>query len=167
MDHLPVKILQPGMRRRGLERTRVGGPGTWGTLGSGGRGLGHIRVRGRPGAGFPSRPNPACGFPTAKAEKESFEKVYQVGAVLGSGGFGTVYAGSRIADGLPVSLAAGHPGLSTRARRCVLVGLTTGSLSPGGREARGEGAGDRVGQHRKHRRGRRAERGAREPGGAR
>lgn len=85
MDHLPVKILQPGS---------AAPPGA-------ARPAGHpAACPGR--AALTRRPSLP---PAVKAEKEPFEKLYQVGSVLGSGGFGTVYAGSRIADGLPVSAA--------------------------------------------------------------
>lgn len=52
------------------------------------------------------RPSPGGdGKPVvAVKEKEPFEKLYRLGAALGSGGFGTVYSGVRVLDNAPVAI---------------------------------------------------------------
>lgn len=46
----------------------------------------------------------AASTSLSKMAEESFEQMYNVENIIGNGGFGVVYAGTRKRDGLPVSV---------------------------------------------------------------
>lgn len=53
------------------------------------------------GTGGPGRR--ADGWLLAAGQKKELQELYQLGPQLGSGGFGTVFSGTRLSDGSPVS----------------------------------------------------------------
>uniref|UniRef100_A0A8U7M7C5 non-specific serine/threonine protein kinase n=1 Tax=Corvus moneduloides TaxID=1196302 RepID=A0A8U7M7C5_CORMO len=48
--------------------------------------------------------NAKSAVPPARAEKPPLEQLYRQGPLLGSGGCGSVYSGTRLADGAPVAI---------------------------------------------------------------
>ncbi|XP_041892679.1 LOW QUALITY PROTEIN: serine/threonine-protein kinase pim-1-like [Corvus kubaryi] len=48
--------------------------------------------------------NAESAVPPARAEKPPLEQLYRQGPLLGSGGCGSVYSGTRLADGAPVAI---------------------------------------------------------------
>ncbi|KAM4904237.1 uncharacterized protein FYW23_001800 [Sylvia borin] len=54
--------------------------------------------------------NGESSVPPARAERPPLEQLYRAGPLLGSGGYGSVYSGTRLADGAPVRHGAGSEG---------------------------------------------------------
>ncbi|XP_059717061.1 serine/threonine-protein kinase pim-2-like [Haemorhous mexicanus] len=57
----------------------------------------------RRAGGCPEQKSGSAVLP-ARAEKPPLEQLYREGSLLGSGGFGSVYSGTRLADGAPVAI---------------------------------------------------------------